>query len=124
MNKATKIAKVYLPNNEIRKFSTQDKTFDEFKTTVLEGGLETFEMSSITLQYQDDEDEWVTFSSELEWIHALSHQLSTILRIRVVLPKNGKFPRVIPVQRSLKCCSMSYAQYTQNLPADLFEFQV
>ena len=118
MNQTTKIAKVYLPNNEIRKFSTQNKCFEDFKKTMSEGGID---LKGITLQYQDDESEWVVFSSETEWIQALSEK-SSILRVRVVLPKNGQISRIVPVKRNLKCCSLSYAQYTHNLPADLFDF--
>jgi hypothetical protein len=113
-----KTAKVYLPNNEIRKFSASDKTFEEFNELVFKGN----QIQEIILQYQNSDMKWVPFSSQTEWTTAVTENSSTILRIKVIVPENLKLMFPLHENRSLSSCSTNYSQFTKNLPADLLDF--
>jgi hypothetical protein len=114
----TKIAKVYLPNNEIRKFSASDKTFEEFNELVFKGN----QIQEIILQYQNSEMKWIPFNSQTEWTGAVSENSSNILRIKVIVPENMKLMFPLHQNRNFSSCSTNYAQFTKNLPADLLDF--
>lgn len=99
-----KIVKVYLPNNEIRRFQINDKSFKDF-TKLLKSQEDIQEISQ--LMYQSEE-KWITFGSEPEWKNALE-QTEGILRIKVVCvlsPKSLSEP--------------FRPSRTDNLPKDFF----
>lgn len=99
-----KIVKVYLPNNEIRRFQINDKSFKDF-TKLLKNQEDIQEISQ--LMYQCAEQKWVTFGSEPEWKNALE-QTEGILRIKVICSLTK--PLTEPFRPSR----------TDNLPKDFF----
>jgi len=95
---------VYLPNNEIRRFQINDKSFKDF-TKLLKSQEDITEISQLMYQC---EQKWVDFGSELEWKSALE-QTEGILRIKVVCSISSK-PLTKPYRPSR----------TDNLPKDFF----
>lgn len=106
----TTVVKLYLPNFEIRKFKIRSQSFSEFCSIVQN---ET-QAKKPVLQYLDDEEEWVNFSSDNEWQTALSLSYKrSILRIRVVEALGGK-----------KIGASMQKHEIRNLPPDFFGLPV
>jgi hypothetical protein len=91
--------KVYFKDNqreEVRRFSLNSKsvTLQEFIALLREcrnDVLGSVHWSQVLeLSYQDDENDWVTVSSEMEWKEALEIQpLNSIMRLKVILLKSS-----------------------------------
>lgn len=110
--------KVYLPNSEIRRFKIINKSFKEFLNLVQLDLLNKI----ISMSYYDDEGEWVTFSSEIEWNEALKTP-SKILRVRVSLaPCKGK-KILYKHEQDFNYCT-SFGKGMKDLPLDLFSVRV
>jgi hypothetical protein len=108
MSSLKKVVKVYLPNNEIRRFPINNKSFLDF-TSLLKSQEDISDIQ--TLMYQMDE-KWVPFGSEQEWKSALDLDAG-ILRIKVQCSIKTQ-PPSSPVGRK--------SSRTSNLPTDFFSF--
>jgi hypothetical protein len=102
-----KVVKLYLPH-EIRKFKIKTSSFQEF--------IHLIQVESRskrpTLQYLDDEQDWVTFSSEMEFEAALSASSvsnKNIFRVRVKGVVSDEAPS-----------GYSNSIHIRNLPQDFF----
>lgn len=104
-----KIIKLYLPS-EIRRFKIKDNSYTEF-LKIIQNETKT---PYAELQYMDDDQKWIAFSSEKEWDDALKQTNSnTTLRIRVINQKL-KFYETERYQ----------ASEIRSLPSDFFLLKV
>lgn len=93
------LVKVYLPN-EIRRFQLSPKnSFQDFLQLLGFQKLYDF----LGLMYLDDEEEWITFSTELEWQDAVRRG-GDILRIKVIQkqPKKTKLHKMKRCKETVK----------------------
>lgn len=96
--------KVYFQDNqgeEVRRFSLNTKsiTLKDFVLILMECRSDIFPRNYhhwnqvLQFSYQDDENDWVTFSTEMEWKEALEVQpLNSIMRLKVSLKPSKKSP--------------------------------
>ena len=93
MSSTTIQAKVYFPNQQIRRISFSPETeFSEFKQTL----IEAYESSPLfvpveydaQLLYLDDEHDWIMVNTQPEWIAAVSNlQERELLRVKVLISR-------------------------------------
>eukprot|EP01080_Neovahlkampfia_damariscottae_P006548 gene6548-10554_t len=113
MTTSTKVAKIYLPNCEIRRFQIQNKTFQEFQDLILsQEGIEVLNH----VKYLNEENEWTEVSDEVEWSVALE-QSGSMLRVKISCIMSPI------VEKQFTCAVDScYATKADNLPSDFFSF--
>lgn len=85
---ANKVSVKLYVGDELRRFYFEGTSFSDLKATCKTFAPESGKNRQIQLQYQDDENEWVTFSSDAELLYALGLVEASplkLLRLRLIV---------------------------------------